>query len=148
MRGSVRHFALALLTAMFAVLWTCGSAWHLANCADSCCVGINRDAGQHASGKNSGDCCASHHASGGKPADCGSSHSQSDAPDSDTPLPGSHDRRQCEICQLFAQPLTFVAVVSVEVSPERVENSVCLIPLTVPECELIPAASRGPPLIA
>jgi hypothetical protein len=49
---------------------------------------------------------------------------------------------------LFAQPLTFVAVVSVEVSPERVENSVCLIPLTVPECELMPAASRGPPLIA
>jgi hypothetical protein len=49
---------------------------------------------------------------------------------------------------LLAQPLTFVAVVSVEVSPEWVENSVCLIPLTVPECELLPAASRGPPVVA
>ena len=144
MRGSVRHFALALLTAMYAVLWTCGSAWHLANCADSCCVAINRDGGQHASGKKSVGCCASHR----KPADCSSSRSQSKAPGSDKPLPDPHDQRHCEICQLFAQPLTFVAVVSLENSPERVESSVCLIPLTVPECELIPATSRGPPLIA
>ena len=148
MRGSVRQFALALLTAMFAVLWTCGSAWHLVNCADSCCVTINRDAGQHASGKKSANCCASHRLSGGKPADCGSSHPQADAPDADAPLPGSHDRGQCEICQLFAQPLTFAAVVSIEVSPEWVENSVFLIPLTVPECELIAATSRGPPVMA
>jgi hypothetical protein len=49
---------------------------------------------------------------------------------------------------LFAQPLTFAAVVSIEVSPEWVENSVCLIPLTVPECELIAATSRGPPVMA
>jgi hypothetical protein len=148
MRGSVRQFALALLTVMFAVLWICGSAWHLANCADSCCVATDRDAGSHAFGKKPGDCCASHHASGGKPADCGSSHSQSDAPVSETPQPDSHDQRQCEICQLFAQSLTVVAVVTVEVSPEWVESFVCRIPLTVPECELIPATSRGPPLIA
>ena len=140
MRGSVRQFALALLTAVFAVLWTCGSAWHLANCANSCCVATNRDSVQR-----SAKSCACHQHDYGTQAD---SSSGSDAPVSGKRLPDPHDQRQCEICQLFAQPLAIVAVVSAEVSPERVENSVCLIPLAVPECELIPATSRGPPVMA
>lgn len=145
MRGSARQFALALLTAMYAVLWTCGFAWHLSHCADSCCVATNRDSVQHGSGQKSAKNCACHQQAYGTHA---SSSSRSDAPVSGKPLPDPHDQRHCEICQLFAQSLAVVAVVSAEVSPERVESSVCLIPLTVPECELIAATSRGPPVTA
>ena len=149
MRGSVRQFALLLLTATYAVLWTCGSAWHLASCAH--CDHASDDSAQAANGSH---CCRSHagdkrcshsrehHVVGLVGEDGLSSGQKNGSPE--TP----HDASDCEICQLFAQPLTFVAVVSLENSPERVESSVCLIPLTVPECELIPATSRGPPLIA
>ena len=146
MRGSVRHFALLLLAATYSVLWTCGSAWHLASCADSCCVAVNRDAEQHASEQKRSGSCASRQLADGKHAKC--RHSHGDVPVSDKRLPDSHDQSRCEICQLFAQSLTFVSVVSVEVSPGWVESSVCLIPLAIPECELLPAASRGPPAMA
>jgi hypothetical protein len=146
MRGSVRQFALALLTAMYAVLWTCGSAWHVANCTH--CDHIGDDSAQAANGSH---CCRSH-VGDNRCSHSGERHSTDSDASSSSEKNGSpdspHDASNCEICHLFAQTLTVVSVVSVEVSPEWVENSVCLIPLTVPECELIPAKSRGPPVIA
>jgi len=146
MRGSVRQFAILTLAATYAVLSTCGSAWHLAHCADCCCIAADADTESQTSIRRQANCSSSHQRLDSKHCDCG--HSHQNAPASEQPLPDAHDQSQCEICQLFAQSLTFVAVVSVEISPERVENSVCLIPLTVPECELIPATSRGPPMMA
>jgi hypothetical protein len=152
MRGSVRQFAPLLLAATYAVLWTCGSAWHMANCthcefaADSSC--------RCESVKKSSSCCGNHAATGhgshasskceGNANDVSSSSSGQPQETPDAP----HDSSHCEICHLLAQALTVVSLVSIEVSPEWVENSACLIPLTVPECELIPATSRGPPVMA
>lgn len=148
MRGSVRQFAILLLAAIYAVLWTCGSAWHLAHCTHS----------EHASGEATRDgadahCCRddagasncshSHKSRSVRPADPDVAASGEEKQSSESP----HDSSDCEICLLFAQTLTVVSVVSIEVSPEWVENFVCLIPLTVPECELIPATSRGPPAV-
>ena len=153
MRGSVRQFVPLLLAATYAVLWTCGSGWHLANCThcDHTCAGYAA-AGNNSTEKGS-HCCRTH--SGTKngshsqrrcldrpiEADAASSSEKNRSPE----LP--HDASNCEVCQLFAQALTFVSLSSVEVSPELVETSVCLIPLTVPECELILATSRGPPTV-
>ena len=146
MRGSVRQFAPLLLAATYAVLWTCGSAWHLANCTH--CQHVSDDSAQAANGSH---CCRSHvgdkscsHSGERRPGDSDASSSSEKNGSPDSP----HDSSNCEICHLFAQTLTVVSVVSIEVSPEWVENSVCLIPLTVPECELIAATSRGPPATA
>jgi hypothetical protein len=146
MRGSVRQFVPLLLAATYAVLWTCGSAWHLANCTH-----CDHSDGGSARVETDSHCCRSHSGSKSCSHSVGSSSVDSDAsaPSDENGSPETpHDASNCEICHLFAQTLTVVSVVSVEVSPEWVENSACLIPLTVPECELIPAISRGPPVIA
>ena len=151
MRGSVRQFLLALLTATYAVLWTCGSAWHVATCTHcdhpddpSVCCNVKQ--------KSSG-CCGSHssrrHSSQTRPHAHGhdnvvpasSSSEKHDTPD--TP----HDSGSCEICQLFAQLKAAVSVSSVAVSPELVEIAACSVPLAILVCERTPAASRGPPAV-
>ncbi len=151
MRGSVRQFLLALLAATYAVLWTCGSAWHLASCthcnhaveSPALPDGVKTSAG--CCGTHSSTKCCSHtktHGHGhenGVPAP--SSHESHDTPK--TP----HDSSDCEVCQLFAQPLVFVSLSSVEISLELVEISGLSLPLTVPACELMPATSRGPPAV-
>lgn len=149
MRSSVRHFALTLLAATYVVLWTCGSAWHMANCTHCDSAGGSSCCRENVQ-KNSG-CCGNHaptahgsHASSkcdGIANDVSASSSGRPQKTPDAP----HDSSHCEICHLLAQTLTVVSLVSIEVSPQRVENSGCLIPLTVPKCELIPATSRGPP---
>ena len=138
MRGSVRHFALTLLTAAYAILATCGSAWHLANCADVCCVAPDRS-----SANGHSDCSASRRDTGRHSA-CG--HHSKAPESSDGRGSGSHDRQQCEICQLLAQSLTRISVVCVEASPDVVEASVYELPMSAPKLQAITATSRGPPL--
>lgn len=151
MRGSVRQLLLALLTATCAVLWTCGSAWHVATCTNcnhpddsSVCCNVEQKCSASC-GPHSGTRHCSHarqHCHGHDNVVPASSSNEKDGTP-ETP----HDSRSCEICQLFAQLLVIVAVSSVEVSLELVEISVCSIPLAIPECEQIPAASRGPPAV-
>ena len=151
MRGSVRQLLLPLLAATYAVLWTCGSAWHLASCthcdhaADASC---SHDAAHEHPG-----CCQTHsgtrHCSSAGPHD---HDHKNDAPAPSSEQPSDtpeypHDSTECEVCQLFAQPLVFAALSTIEVSRELVEIFACSLPLEVPECELIPATSRGPPAV-
>jgi len=150
MRGSVRQFAILLLAAAYAVLWTCGSAWHLATCTHcdhAGCESSHTEADSHCCKSHSGLIRCSHSHEKSRPVHQISADVSS-LVENDGPPEAPHDSSNCEICQLFVQTLTFVSLVSIEVSPELVEPSVCEIPLTVPECELIPARSRGPPAIA
>lgn len=150
MRGSVRQFLLALLAATYAVLWTCGSAWHLASCthcdhdnSSVCCDSVKKSAG----------CCGNHcparycshsgsHYHGQKNSGPASESDQKNG----TPE-SPHESADCEVCQLFAQPLVFVTLSSVEISLELVEISDVSLPLNAPAVELQPATSRGPPVV-
>ena len=138
MRGSVRQFAITLLTAAYAILSTCGSAWHLANCGDVCCVTPDRS-----SANGHADCSASH-GDAGRHSGCG--HHPKAPRSSGERGSESHDKQQCEICQLFAQSLTRISLVCVEASPDVVEASVCELPMSAPKLQAITATSRGPPL--
>lgn len=164
MRGSVRQFALILLTATYTVLWTCGSAWHLASCRHCHHAGTAGSAAGCSStaacgcdlsvspflrsGSNSQKSNSGHTP---QTADGHGSHQQGpDQHDSrqhvPTPLrPTPHDSRDCEICQLFAQPSTSVLMAGIECCPERVEGFECFPPTSVPARERIVATSRGPP---
>ena len=151
MRGSVRQLLLPLLAATYAVLWTCGSAWHLSTCthckhageSSAHCESVKKSAG--CCGTHSGTKCCSHIKAHGHGHDNGvpapSSHQSHDTPK--TP----HDSSDCEVCQLFAQPLVFVSLSSVEISLELVAISDFSLPLSVPACELMLATSRGPPAV-
>ena len=53
----------------------------------------------------------------------------------------------CEVCQQDVQPIVFAVLVAIEVSRELVEIFACSLPVEVPECDLIPATSRGPAVV-
>jgi len=133
MRGSVRQFLLILVAASYAVLWTCGSAWHIATCAHLHEVQSPAEA-KDAPLRNCGHthCCHGH-----EPSENNSDKRGSEAP---------HEHKACEICQLFAQAIARTPLAAVEASLAKIDSSLQSLLPPVLLSEPILTRPRGPPV--